>query len=125
MTHPPEHPRRPDAAPAQAPPAQALDYAGSGLARPGQRPVARQMLEAFGLLVLAAVFCLAVVIALEAARGGFEEAGGTLACVAAATAVLVITHRRRAWRGLLFVMILLIALVLLLIGLCFAVFAFA
>lgn len=120
MTDPESSRPPPATTPGQAP----LDYARPGLDGRG-RKLWRQMLEAFGFLAIAAIFCVLVVTFLEAAHAGIavEEIGGTLACVVALAAVLAATHRRRAWRGLLFVMLLLIGVALLLVGLCFAIFA--
>ena len=117
----PEFPRLPEAAPAGAP----LEYAAPGVGRRPGPPVWRQMLEAFGFLAAGTAFIVAVVVMLDeiSVDGGTAEAGVTIAGVVASAAVLFATHRRRAWRGLLFVLLLLVGLALLAVGLCFAAFS--
>ncbi len=120
----PQPPRpTPDApTPLQAP----LDYARPSLARPGP-PLWRQMLEAFGFLAVATIFTGVVVAVLDAADAGAMSgrAGVMVAGIVALAGVLTATRRRRAWRGMLFVLLLLAGVTLLLIGLCFAVFTIA
>ena len=123
---PPTQPEQPPGVgPFQAP----LDYAGRGLDR-RRPPLWRQMLESVGFLAVALAVTVVVAWLLEGAytgpRSSFRRihiAQATLAVAAVSfVTALVAAHRRRAWRGMLLVLLLGLGLVLLLVGWCFAAF---